>query len=109
MSSEEILNLPLNELLPRLDTSPAGLSSEEAEKRLETYSRNEFARKKKRAAILNFLERFKSPLVVILIIAGGVSAALGSIPRVIVIYSMVFLSVTLAYYQENNASKQLSY
>jgi P-type Mg2+ transporter len=38
-------------------------------------------------------------------IAGGVSAALGSIPSVIVIYTMVFLSVTLAYYQENNASK----
>ena len=38
-------------------------------------------------------------------IAGGVSAALGSIPSVIVIYTMVFLSVSLAYYQENNASK----
>jgi Mg2+-importing ATPase len=38
-------------------------------------------------------------------IAGAVSAALGSIPSVIVIYTMVFLSVSLAYYQENNASK----
>ena len=81
------------------------MTSEEAEKRLEIYGRNEFAKKKKRAAILNFLSRFKSPLVIILIIAGGVSAALGSIPSVIVIYTMVFLSVSLAYYQENNASK----
>jgi Mg2+-importing ATPase len=38
-------------------------------------------------------------------IAGAVSAALGSYPSVIVIYTMVFLSVSLAYYQENNASK----
>ena len=82
-----------------------GLSSEDAEKRLEIYGRNEFARKEKRAAILNFLSRFKSPLVIILMIAGGVSAALGSYPSVIVIYTMVFLSVSLAYYQENNASK----
>jgi P-type Mg2+ transporter len=81
------------------------LPSEEAEKRLEIYGRNEFAKKKKRAAIFNFLSRFKSPLVIILIIAGGVSAALGSIPSVVVIYTMVILSVTLAYYQENNASK----
>ena len=51
------------------------------------------------------MSRFKSPLVIILIIAGGVSAALGSIPSVVVIYTMVFLSVSLAYYQENNASK----
>ena len=105
LSAEELLSLPTNELLSRLNTSPTGLDSQEAEKRLEIYGRNEFARKKKRAAILNFLSRFKSPLVIILIIAGGVSAALGSIPSVIVIYTMVFLSVSLAYYQENNASK----
>jgi Mg2+-importing ATPase len=105
LSAEEVLSLPTNELLSRLNTSQTGLNSEEAEKRLEIYGRNEFAKKKKRAAIFNFLSRFKSPLVIILMIAGGVSAALGSIPSVIVIYTMVFLSVTLAYYQENNASK----
>ena len=99
------MSLPINELLSRLNTSTAGLSSQEAEERLEIYGRNEFARKKKRAAIFNFLSRFKSPLVIILMIAGGVSAALGSYPSVIVIYTMVFLSVSLAYYQENNASK----
>ena len=76
ISSEEALSLPPDELLVRLETSPAGLDSQEAEHRLEIYGRNEFARKKKRAAILNFLSRFKSPLVIILIIAGGVSAAL---------------------------------
>jgi Mg2+-importing ATPase len=105
LSSEELLSLPTNELLSRLNTSPVGLSTQEAENRLEVYGRNEFARKKKRAAIFNFFSRFKSPLVIILMIAGGVSAALGSIPSVIVIYTMVFLSVSLAYYQENNASK----
>ena len=105
ISSEELLSLPTNELLSRLNTSTTGLSTQEAENRLEVYGRNEFARKKKRAAIFNFLSRFKSPLVIILMIAGGVSAALGSIPSVIVIYTMVFLSVSLAYYQENNASK----
>ena len=105
LSAEELLSLPTNELLSRLNTSSTGLSSQEAEKRLEIYGRNEFARKKKRAAIVNFLSRFKSPLVIILMIAGAISAALGSYPSVIVIYTMVFLSVSLAYYQENNASK----
>ena len=105
LSAEEILSLPTTELLARLNTSTTGLSSQEAEKRLEVYGRNELAKKKKRAAILNFLSRFKSPLVIILMIAGAISAALGSIPSVIVIYTMVFLSVSLAYYQENNASK----
>ena len=38
-------------------------------------------------------------------IAGAISAALGSYASVIVIYTMVFLSVSLAHYQETNASK----
>ena len=105
ISSEELLTLPIKDLLVRLGASFSGLNSQEVEKRLEIYGRNELAKKKKRVAILNFLSRFKSPLVIILMIAGAVSAALGSIPSVIVIYTMVFLSVSLAYYQETNASK----
>jgi Mg2+-importing ATPase len=105
LSAEEILSLPANELLARLSTSTAGLSSEEAEERLEVYGHNELAKKKKRAGILDFLSRFKSPLIIILMIAGAISAALGSIPSVVVIYTMVFLSVSLSYYQENNASR----
>jgi P-type Mg2+ transporter len=105
LNADELLSLPTGELLSQLNTSTVGLSSEEAEKRLEIYGRNEFAKKKKSAAIINFLSRFKSPLVIILMIAGGVSAALQSYASTIVIYIMVFLSVSLAYYQENNASK----
>ncbi|MCJ7763347.1 magnesium-translocating P-type ATPase, partial [Candidatus Bathyarchaeota archaeon] len=105
ISSEELLGLPIDELLPRLETSLSGLTSQEADHRLEVYGRNELAKKKKRAAIVNFLSRFKSPLVIILMIAGAVSATLGQIPSVVVIYTMVFLSVSLAYYQETNASK----
>src|SRR5665647_931772 len=105
LSAEDILSLPANELLARLNTSTAGLSSQEAKKRLEIYGPNELAKKKKRAAIFTFLARFKSPLVIILMIAGAISAALQSYASVIVIYIMVFLSVTLAHYQEANASK----
>ena len=105
LSSEELLSLPVEEIMGRLKTSPRGISSEEAEKRLEIYGRNEFAKKKKRAAIINFLSRFKSPLVIILMIAGAISAALQSYPSAIVIYIMVFLSASLAHYQETNASK----
>ncbi len=105
LSSEDLLSLPIEEIMGRLKASPRGISSEEAEKRLEIYGRNEFAKKKKRAAILIFLARFKSPLVIILMIAGAISAALHQYPSAIVIYIMVFLSASLAHYQETNASK----
>ena len=105
LDTEELLSLPIPDLFSRLDVTNAGLTSKEADKRLEIYGRNELARKKNRAAIFNFLSRFKSPLVVILMIAGGISAVFGSYASALVIYIMVFLSVSLGYYQENNASK----
>jgi magnesium-transporting ATPase (P-type) len=60
LSAEEILSLPANEPLARLNASTTGLSSQEAEKRLEIYGGNELAKKKKQAAIFTFLTWFKS-------------------------------------------------
>ena len=69
VDSEEILSLSIEELLLRLETSPNGLSQMEADNRIETYGPNELARKKKRAAIIEFLLLFRSPLVIILLFA----------------------------------------
>src|SRR3989304_9717620 len=82
ISAEELLGLPIDEILTRLETSLNGLSSQEAERRLEVYGRNELARKKKRAAIVEFLWHFRSPLIIILLIAGVISVILREIVHV---------------------------
>jgi Mg2+-importing ATPase len=105
MRSDELLALPVDELLPRLETSLNGLSSQEVERRLEVYGRNELARKKKRAAIVEFLLHFRSPLIIILLLAGAVSGILGELPNMAIIFSIVFLSVILDFYQESKAGK----
>ena len=69
LSAEELLSLPVDELFPRLETTSSGLSSEEAAMRLEVYGPNELAKGKKHNAILEFLMNFKSPLVIILMVA----------------------------------------
>ena len=51
LSSEDMLSLPIDEVLGRLNATRQGLSTEEAEKRLEIYGPNEFARTKKHASI----------------------------------------------------------
>ncbi|MGB9854663.1 MAG: HAD-IC family P-type ATPase, partial [Candidatus Bathyarchaeales archaeon] len=102
---EESLILPIEELLSRLGSSLSGLSSEEAEKRLTVYGYNELAKRKKRAAVVEFLLHFRSPLVIILLIAGLISGFLGEIPNVVIIFSIVFLSVVLDFYQESKAEK----
>jgi Ca2+-transporting ATPase len=99
MSAEELLGLPTDELLHRLETSLNGLTSQEAERRLEVYGRNELARRKKRTAVVEFLLNFRSPLIIILLVAGAISGVLGQIPNMIIIFVIVLLSVILDYYQ----------
>ncbi|MDH7594585.1 MAG: magnesium-translocating P-type ATPase [Candidatus Bathyarchaeota archaeon] len=100
-----MLSLPTDEVFTRLNTSLSGLSSKEVEKRLELYGYNELAKRKKRAAIVNFLSHFRSPLVIILLIAGSIAGFLGEIINVAIIFSIVFVSVILDFYQESKAEK----
>jgi Mg2+-importing ATPase len=104
-STEELLSLPTEELLARLNTSLSGLSSEEAEERLRIFGYNELAKRKKRTAIVNFLSHFRSPLIIILLIAGLISGFLGEIINVAIIFSIVFVSVILDFHQESKAEK----
>jgi Mg2+-importing ATPase len=105
LSPEEILSLPVDELLERLGSSLHGLGSEDVANRLEVCGRNELARRKKRAGIVEFLMHFRSPLVIILIFAAVISGVLQEIPNMVIILSIVFISVVLDYYQESKASK----
>ena len=97
-STEEILTLPIEELLKRLNTSLAGLSSEDVEKRLKVFGYNELVRKKKRAAVVDFLLHFKSPLVIILLIAGLISGFFGEVANTVIIFSIVVFSIVLDFY-----------
>jgi Mg2+-importing ATPase len=104
-NDEEILTLPVEELLLRLKSSLNGLSSEEVEKRLKTFGYNELAKKKKKAVIIGFLSHFKSPLVIILLVAGLISGFLGEIVNASIIFIIVLLSILLDFYQESKAEK----
>ncbi|MEM3677446.1 MAG: cation-transporting P-type ATPase [Candidatus Bathyarchaeia archaeon] len=100
-SDDEFLSLPIDELLARLNTSLSGLSSEEAEERLRIFGFNELAKRRKRAAIVEFLSHFRSPLVIILLIAGLISGFFGETINALIIFSIVLLSVILDFYQNN--------
>jgi Mg2+-importing ATPase len=105
LTSEDMVNLPIEELMTRLKASPQGLSSEQAAERLEIYGRNELAREHKHSALKEFLLHFKSPLVIILLIAGIITGALGEYANTVIILTIIFVSVILDYYQESKAEK----
>ena len=81
------------------------ITSEQAIENLETYGPNELAREHKHSAIKEFLLHFKSPLVIILLIAGIITGILGQLTNTTIIFVIIFVSIILDYYQESKAEK----
>ena len=90
-----------------LGTSEAGLSSEEAEKRLEKYGENELKEKEKISVLRLFLSQFKSILIFILVIALLSRLCSGKLLDAAVIIFTVFLAGVLSFVQEYRAEKAI--
>ncbi|HXV58185.1 MAG TPA: HAD-IC family P-type ATPase, partial [Gaiellaceae bacterium] len=100
--------LPVEEVAERLDTSlHAGLSAEEARRRLERYGPNELAAAGGVPPWKLLLEQFKNILILILIVAVGLSLALGHLTEAIVIGAIVFLAAVLGFVQEYRAERAI--
>lgn len=103
--AKDLLTLTSKQTLERLKSSENGLSTEEVARRLVQHGPNELAKTQRRSGLRQFLSQFKNPLVLILLIAGAVSLALGEAQHVIIIYLIVLISTYLTYYQESKAEK----
>ena len=89
---------------PFTPTASTGLTSGQAKQRLAQYGSNTFRTDPGKALVLQFLARFKNPLVLILLAASAVSAFSGELTNFILISSMVLMSVTLDFVQEYRAN-----
>jgi Mg2+-importing ATPase len=94
---------PRGDLLPLLEATPAGLTSEEAKRRLRIYGPNSLMRESRFAALFTFLRFFANPLVIILVVASSISLVLGDPVGGLIIIAMVLLSVLLNFYMEFQA------
>jgi len=88
-----------------LKTTPHGLSQQEAEARLKIYGLNELAKKKKKLIIWQFLSKFISPLIFILLVASIISALVGDITEFLIIQATVIIGVIIDFYQEYQAEQ----
>ena len=101
-----------DEVLSELNTTTNGLSTEEAEKRLEENGKNKLAEGKKDTLIMRFLKQLKEPMTIILLVAAAISAAVeiieGNFPSdMVIILAVVLLNAILGVVQEGNAEKAL--
>ena len=90
-------------LLIRLATTSAGLDTAEAKSRLTTFGPNDAATVKRSPLWLQFLTRFRNPLVIILLVASGLSAATGDVASFLIVVTIVTISITLDFVQEVRA------
>ena len=85
----------------------AGLSSQEAAKRIQEYGANRLEGGKEKSLLQMALEQLKDFLVIILMVAAIISIGLGEALEGIVILAIVILNTCLGVYQENKASNAL--
>ena len=103
IGAEEIWQQPADRLLTRLATSAKGLDEAEARSRLEIFGPNDAATVKRSPLWLQFVSRFRNPLVIILLVASGLSAATGDVASFIIVVTIVTISMTIDFVQEVRA------
>jgi len=99
--------LSVEETVAEFKTSSQGLTSEEAERRLEQYGPNELVEKKRKTAFVMFLSQFADFLIMVLIVAAVISGIIGEASDTIAIIVIVLLNAVLGFTQEYRAEKAM--
>lgn len=86
---------------------PAGLSAEEAQRRLRRYGPNEVAEKKAHP-VAGFLGKFWAPVPWMLEVTLALELALGKRDEAIIIGALLVFNAALGFFQERNAAQALS-
>jgi Mg2+-importing ATPase len=94
---------PLRDLLHQLQATPAGLTTDEAKRRLRQYGPNSLVEESRFATLFSILRLFANPLVIILLVASGISLGLGDPVGGSIIIAIVLLSVLLNFFMEFQA------
>jgi Mg2+-importing ATPase len=98
---------PVSDLFASLKASGEGLNSSEAALRLSVAGPNTATVVKRSPAWARFLRRFQSPLVIILLVASGVSALTGDVTSFVIVVTIVLLSVLMDFVQEWRAESAI--
>jgi len=103
-SNVEFWSVPVPEMLQRLQTTYEGLSSSESSERLKKYGANLLKPKKSSNTLKILLSQFKSPIILILLFAAGLSFFLGDVTDTVIIITIILISSLLGFWQEKGAA-----
>ena len=97
--------IALADLERELGADAKGLTASEAALRRLRYGPNALEERRRLSLPLKFLSRFRNPLVIILLVAAGVSALTGDLTSFIIISTIVLMSAALDTVQEFRAEQ----
>lgn len=97
-------SLPAAQVLTLVQSTPAGLSRQDAEQHLREYGANSLKQKQKSNSLKLLLNQFSSPIILILIFAAVLSIFLRDAADAIIILAIVLISGLLGFWQERGAT-----
>jgi P-type Mg2+ transporter len=97
-------SISMTEMLQKLEAKKEGLTSDEAQNRLALYGSNLLKPKKRTDVFTLLISQFKSPIILILFFATGLSFFLHDRVDALIILSIVLVSGLLGFWQEHSAS-----
>ncbi len=101
-------SMEVDKVLTEMDTDAhRGLTEEEAKTRLEKYGYNELKKEEKISPITLFFNQFKNILIIILLVAIGLSALIGGLVDAAIIAVIVVFCAVLGFIQEYRADRAL--
>ncbi len=94
-------------VLDAQNTTKNGLDESESRSRLVKYGKNKLKEGKKKSLAARFLGQISDPMIIILLIAGIISGAVGEIADTVIILTVVVLNSILGIVQEGKAEKAI--
>ena len=100
-------NKSTDDTLKIIKSNYNGLTSEEVQKRLAEYGKNELVEEAKPGPVRKFLRQFKDFLIILLIVAAVAAALIGDTIDAAVILIVVILNAVVGFIQENRAENAM--
>ncbi|HPD60397.1 MAG TPA: bifunctional lysylphosphatidylglycerol flippase/synthetase MprF [Thermodesulfobacteriota bacterium] len=97
-------SLPAQDLLRQLNTEPQGLTNEDARQRLGHFGENRLKPQTHLNVLSLFVSQFKSPIILILLFAAGLSFFLHDSTDALIILAIILISGFLGFWQEKGAA-----
>lgn len=96
------------QVLAEVQTTEEGLTTAEAEKRLNEYGLNELEEGEKKSMLARFLEQFKDLMIIVLLFAAVISAVVShEVVDSIIILAVVIINAVMGVVQESKAEQAI--